>query len=81
MRLPMNRSFLFALGLALIAPATLAQTAGKLDPGSEEQVVQRDAPVIPVTYSSGWALARDGLLGAGQNGLGNLRMAGLAWAD
>lgn len=39
----MNRSFLFALGLALIAPATFAQTAGKLDPGSEEQVVQREA--------------------------------------
>ena len=46
-----------------------------------EDIVQRDAPVIPVTYGTGWALARDGLLGAGQNGLGSLRMAGLAWAD
>lgn len=46
-----------------------------------EAIVQRDAPVIPVTYGTGWALARDGLLGAGQNGLGSLRMAGLAWAD
>jgi ABC-type transport system substrate-binding protein len=46
-----------------------------------EDVVQRDAPVIPVSYGTGWALARDGLLGAGQNGLGILRMAGLAWAD
>ena len=31
-------------------------------------------------YGSGWALAADGLLGAGQNGLGSLRFAGLAWA-
>lgn len=46
-----------------------------------EAVVQRDAPVVPVTYGSGWALARDGLLGAGQNGLGTLRLASLAWDD
>lgn len=46
-----------------------------------EDIVQRDVPVIPVTYGTGWALARQGLLGAGQNGLGSLRMAGLAWAD
>ena len=46
-----------------------------------EAIVQRDAPVIPVTYGTGWALARDGLLGAGQNGLGSIRFAGLAWAD
>ena len=44
-----------------------------------EAIVQRDAPVIPVTYGTGWALARSGLLGAGQNGLGALRFAGLAW--
>lgn len=46
-----------------------------------EDIVQRDAPVIPVTYGTGWALSREGLLGAGQNGLGSLRMAGLAWAE
>jgi oligopeptide transport system substrate-binding protein len=45
-----------------------------------EDIVQRDAPVIPVTYSGGWALSREGLLGAGQNGLGSLRFAGLDWA-
>jgi ABC-type transport system substrate-binding protein len=44
-----------------------------------EAVVQRDVPVIPVSYGSGWVLARDGLLGAGDNGLGGLRFAGLAW--
>ena len=45
-----------------------------------EDIVQQDAPVIPISYGTGWALAREGLLGAGQNGLGSLRMAGLAWA-
>jgi ABC-type transport system substrate-binding protein len=44
-------------------------------------VVQRDVPVIPLSYADGWALSREGLLGAGQNGLGILRMAGLAWTD
>jgi oligopeptide transport system substrate-binding protein len=45
-----------------------------------EVIVQRDAPVIPVSYGTGWALVAGGLLGAGQNGLGSIRMAGLAWA-
>jgi oligopeptide transport system substrate-binding protein len=46
-----------------------------------EAVVQRDVPVVPVAYGTGWALSRTGLLGAGQGGLGIMRMAGLAWAD
>jgi ABC-type oligopeptide transport system substrate-binding subunit len=45
-----------------------------------QSIVQSDAPVIPVSYSSGWALSRAGLLGAGENGLGLARLAGLAWA-
>ena len=44
-----------------------------------EDVVQRDVPVIPMSYGAGWALSRDGLLGAAENGLGGLRLAGLAW--
>jgi ABC-type transport system substrate-binding protein len=44
-----------------------------------QEVVRRDAPVVPLAYADGWALARPGLLGAGQNGLGILRCAGLAW--
>jgi oligopeptide transport system substrate-binding protein len=44
------------------------------------RIVQADAPVIPIAYGDGWALSRIGLLGAGQNGLGILRGAGLAWA-
>lgn len=46
-----------------------------------EAIVQRDVPVVPLSYGTEWALSRTGLLGAGQNGLGILRMAGLAWSD
>ena len=45
-----------------------------------EAVVQRDAPAIPLSNGSSWALARGGLLGASDNGLGFIRLAGLAWA-
>jgi ABC-type oligopeptide transport system substrate-binding subunit len=44
-------------------------------------VVQKDVPVVPLVYGDSWALSRDGLLGAGQNGLGIVRMAGLAWVQ
>ena len=44
-----------------------------------EGIVRDEAPTIPLTYSVEWSLARTGLLGAYQNGLGILRMAGLAW--
>jgi ABC-type oligopeptide transport system substrate-binding subunit len=43
-------------------------------------VVQSDVPAVPLAYGDGWALSRTGLLGAGENGLGIQRMAGLAWA-
>ena len=46
-----------------------------------ERVVRDEVPVVPLVYGPGWALSRTGLLGAGQNGLGIVRMAGLAWAD
>jgi oligopeptide transport system substrate-binding protein len=46
-----------------------------------EAIVRDEAPVIPISYGTGWALSREGLLGAGQNGLGSLRMAGLAWDE
>lgn len=42
--------------------------------------VQRDVPVIPLYGGTDYALSRDGLLGAGGNGLGIPRMAGMAWA-
>jgi oligopeptide transport system substrate-binding protein len=46
-----------------------------------ESIVRDEAPVIPVEYGTGFALSAEGLSGAGQNGLGVIRMAGLAWAD
>lgn len=44
-----------------------------------EAIVRDEVPTIPLTYSTSWALARNGLLGAYDNGLGIIRMAGLAW--
>ncbi len=46
-----------------------------------EAIVRDDVPVVPIVYGPGWALSRTGLLGANQNGLGIIRMAGLAWAE
>lgn len=67
--------------------AAIAEAGATTDPATAnaaydraESIVQRDAPVIPVSYGTGWALSRDGLLGAGQNGLGMLRFAGMDWA-
>jgi ABC-type oligopeptide transport system substrate-binding subunit len=45
-----------------------------------QALVQRDVPVVPLAYSTEWALSRQGLLGAGGNGLGFIRLAGLAWS-
>ena len=68
--------------------AAIAEAGAAADPvlagaayDEAEAVVQREAPVIPMSYGTGWALSREGLLGAGQNGLGSLRLAGMAWAD
>jgi ABC-type transport system substrate-binding protein len=44
-----------------------------------EAIVRDDAPVIPLTYDVEWRLAREGLLGATENGMGIIRLAGLAW--
>ncbi len=43
--------------------------------------IQREVPVVPLYVSTDWALSRTGLLGAGGNGLGIPRMAGMAWAQ
>ena len=46
-----------------------------------EGIVRDEAPVVPFYYSTSWWLSRDGLLGAGENGLGFIRLAGLDWAN
>ena len=43
-------------------------------------LVRDDVPVVPLTSSNSWALTSTALLGAGENGLGILRLAGLAWS-
>jgi ABC-type oligopeptide transport system, periplasmic component len=66
--------------------AAIAQAGAATEPASvraafdaAESIVQRDVPVVPVAYGAGYALARDGLLGATETGLGIMRLAGLAW--
>jgi oligopeptide transport system substrate-binding protein len=68
--------------------AAIAEAGSAIDPAAvsaafdkAETIVRDDVPVVPVAYGPGWALSRTGLLGATQNGLGIVRMAGLAWAD
>lgn len=65
-----------------IADALSSREAGAAQAAYERALaeVQRDVPVVPLFVSTDWALSRDGLLGAGNNGLGILRMAGMAWA-
>ena len=67
---------------AAIAEAAAATDAAAVAAAYDraEEIVQRDVPVVPMSYGTGWALSRDGFLGAGQNGLGSLRFAGLAWS-
>ncbi|MFN8621871.1 MAG: peptide ABC transporter substrate-binding protein [Chloroflexota bacterium] len=68
--------------------AMLEAAASSADPAAQEaayvaaqRIVQDQAPVIPLRYGDTWALSRDGLAGANQNGLGFLRLASLAWED
>jgi ABC-type transport system substrate-binding protein len=61
------------------AGTTTDEAAASAAYDKAEDIVQRDAPLIPITYGTGWALSDQALLGAGQNGLGALRFAGLAW--
>lgn len=68
--------------------AAIAEAVSATDPvvsgaayDRAEAVVRDEVPVVPLLYGPGWALSRAGLLGANQNGLGFVRMAGLAWAD
>jgi oligopeptide transport system substrate-binding protein len=46
-----------------------------------EEIVRDEVPAVPLAYGTGWALSRHELLGAGTNGLGILRLAGMAWSE
>jgi oligopeptide transport system substrate-binding protein len=72
-----NADFETAISEALAAP----------DPGAAQQafaraqgIVRDEAPVIPVNYGAGYALAAPGLLGEIPNAAGLIRYAGLAWS-
>ena len=69
----------FDAAIAEAVSATDAATAAAAYDRAET-VVRDEVPVVPLLYGPGWAISRTGLLGAGQNGLGIVRMAGLAWA-
>jgi oligopeptide transport system substrate-binding protein len=71
-----NADFEAALSDALSASdsASMQQAFDKA-----QAIVQDQAPVIPVDYGSGYALAAPGLLGALPNAQGLVRYAGLAW--
>lgn len=68
--------------------ATVAKALSAADATAMQQafdqaqaLVQDQAPVIPVDYGAGYALAAKGLLGALPNSQGLVRYAGLAWAS
>jgi ABC-type transport system substrate-binding protein len=68
---------------AAIADATSAATPAEATAayGRAEEIVRDQAPVVPVSDGTSFSLVRQGLLGATQNGLGILRLAGLAWGS
>ncbi len=45
-----------------------------------QDILAREAPVVPVFYDRSYALSRNGLLGAVESGVGFIRYAGMAWA-
>jgi ABC-type transport system substrate-binding protein len=68
--------------------AAIARAAGSQDPSivraaydEAESLVRDEVPVVPSAYSTSFALSRTGLQGAQMNGMGILRIAGMAWAD
>jgi oligopeptide transport system substrate-binding protein len=67
---------------AAIADALSTRDAAAAEAAFERALaeIQREVPVVPLYVSTDWALSREGLLGAGSNGMGILRMAGMDWA-
>jgi oligopeptide transport system substrate-binding protein len=68
--------------------AAIARAVGSQDPAAvraaydeAEAIVRDEVPVVPAAYGPSFALSRTGLLGAQANGLGILRIAGMAWAE
>ena len=74
-----------------VSPAfdqAIAEALATRDPAQAEAAferalaeIQAEVPVVPLYVGTDWSLSRDGLLGAGGNGMGILRMAGMAWSE
>jgi oligopeptide transport system substrate-binding protein len=66
-----------------IADALATRDAGASQAAFERALaeVRDDVPAVPLYLSTDWSLTRDGLLGAGGNGMGIPRIAGMAWAE
>jgi ABC-type oligopeptide transport system substrate-binding subunit len=67
--------------------ALIDQAAATADPAEQaviyaqaQDILEIEAPVVPVEYNESWALSRTGLLGALDSGVGFIRYAGMAWA-
>lgn len=67
--------------------AVIEQAAATADAAEQQalysqaqEILEREAPVVPLAYGESWSLARDGLLGAEEAGVGIVRIAGLDWA-
>ncbi len=67
--------------------ALIEQAVATDDPAEQQlvysqaqDVLAREAPVVPLAYGESWALAKNGLLGASVAGVGIIRVAGLDWA-
>ncbi len=66
----------------------IAEALATRDPAEAEAAFERalaevrdEVPAVPLHVSTSWSLSREGLLGAGGNGMGILRTAGMAWAE
>lgn len=67
--------------------ALIEQAAATADAAEQEalysqaqEILEVEAPVVPLAYGESWALAKEGLLGADAAGVGIIRIAGLDWA-
>jgi oligopeptide transport system substrate-binding protein len=68
---------------------TLLEQAAATDDLDEQQalytqaqeILETEAPIVPLAYGESWSLARSGLLGATESGVGIIRIAGLDWAE
>lgn len=67
--------------------ALIDEAAATADPDEQarkyaeaQDMLEVEAPIVPVEYGESWSLSRSGLLGALESGVGVIRYAGLSWA-